>query len=296
MPCPGAGPVRVHDRALGRKGMPSGTSGDALPLAVRIIQVARDATFQSLLWDDDVAAEIIRRRGGGAFDPAIAARVADDFSALTTGAESAWTEALAREPQPRLVLKGDAIDDVSRPWPTSPSDRPQPRGHSSGVAALAAAAGRILGMSEEEVAAVRRRTRARHRRVAVPARIWQQSERLGPADWEQVRLHPYHSERIMSHSPFLTQLRTRGVPPRDWTDPAITGSRGSWDRSRAVACRRGHLHAKTEPRPHPRGHVTRGRGRMAPRRGGRVARTRTAWPRSSRRPGSTHRRPPGPPA
>ncbi|MBA2560505.1 MAG: hypothetical protein H0V07_11595, partial [Propionibacteriales bacterium] len=64
------------------KGMPSAVGGTTLPLALRIIQVARDATFQRLIWDDEKAAEIIRGRGGGAFDPEIATCVADDFERL----------------------------------------------------------------------------------------------------------------------------------------------------------------------------------------------------------------------
>ncbi len=237
------------------KGMPSGTSGDALPLALRIIHVARDATFQSLLWDDDVAAEIIRRRGGGAFDPAIAARVADDFSALTTGTESAWTESLAREPQPRLVLKGDAIDDALAAMADfTDLIAPNLAGHSSGVAALAAAAGRILGMSDEEVAAVRRAGLVHDiGRVAVPARIWQQSERLGPADWEQVRLHPYHSERVMSHSPFLTQLSRLAAYHHERLDGSgyHRGAEAPGiGRAARLLAAADTFHAKTEPRPH----------------------------------------------
>ena len=35
-------------------------------------------------------------------------------------------------------------------------------------------------------------------RVATPARIWEKAEPLTADDWERVRLHAYHTERILS--------------------------------------------------------------------------------------------------
>jgi hypothetical protein len=43
-------------------------------------------------------------------------------------------------------------------------------------------------------------------RVAVPANVWQKPGPLTPDDRERVRLHAYHSERVLSHSPFLAAL------------------------------------------------------------------------------------------
>ena len=43
-------------------------------------------------------------------------------------------------------------------------------------------------------------------RVAIGARIWQKPGPLNADEWEQVRLHPYHTERVLSRSPFLSAL------------------------------------------------------------------------------------------
>ncbi|MFN2489210.1 MAG: HD-GYP domain-containing protein [Actinomycetota bacterium] len=43
-------------------------------------------------------------------------------------------------------------------------------------------------------------------RVAVHPRIWQKPGPLTADEWEQVRLHPYHTERVVSRAPFLTTL------------------------------------------------------------------------------------------
>ena len=46
-------------------------AGSGLPLAIRIAQVARDASFQRLRHGPARAVEVVRERAGGAFDPAV---------------------------------------------------------------------------------------------------------------------------------------------------------------------------------------------------------------------------------
>ena len=70
-------------------------------------------------------------------------------------------------------------------------------------------------------------------RVAVSPRVWLKPGLLSASEWEEVRLHPYHTERIMSRSPFLVLLgRDRLQPPRtarrEWLSPR-TGFRVSCD-------------------------------------------------------------------
>ena len=43
-------------------------------------------------------------------------------------------------------------------------------------------------------------------RVAVSAAIWGRPGPLSADDWEQVRLHPYRTERVLSRAAFLTDL------------------------------------------------------------------------------------------
>jgi len=40
----------------------------------------------------------------------------------------------------------------------------------------------------------------------VPNGIWEKPGPLSAAEWEQVRLHPYHSERILTRAPLLAPL------------------------------------------------------------------------------------------
>lgn len=43
-------------------------------------------------------------------------------------------------------------------------------------------------------------------RVAVHPRIWQKPGPLTADEWEQVRLHAYHTERVLDRGPFLAAL------------------------------------------------------------------------------------------
>jgi HD-GYP domain-containing protein (c-di-GMP phosphodiesterase class II) len=124
-------------------------------------------------------------------------------------------------------------------------------GHSAGVSELAAAAAGRCGVA----AGLVRRAASVHDvgRVAVPARIWQKEAPLTPDDWERVRLHAYHSERVLGRSAFLSTLAPvatahherldgsgyhRGVPASALTPAA-----------RVLAAADAY-HAMTEPRPH----------------------------------------------
>jgi HD-GYP domain-containing protein (c-di-GMP phosphodiesterase class II) len=246
------------------KGDPGLVRGDELPLATRIAHVAHDADLQRSIGGPERAARIIGDRSGGAFDPAIAALVADDAAEileLDEGA-SAWDEALACEPDPQLVLEGEAIDralvamgefaDLASPYLS---------GHSGGVADLADAAARRCGLTDHDVAALRRAALVHDvGRAAVPTTIWQKPGPLTPQEWERVRLHAYHSERILCPSRFLGAL----VPTATAHHERCDGSgyhRGTSGPSLGTAARvlaaADAYHAMTEPRPH--------RGPLAPR-------------------------------
>ena len=80
-------------------------------------------------------------------------------------------------------------------------------GHSTGVAELAAAAARRCRIDEAGVVALRRAALVHDLgRVAVHPRIWQKPGPLTADELEQVRLHPYHSERVLARSAFLAAL------------------------------------------------------------------------------------------
>jgi HD-GYP domain-containing protein (c-di-GMP phosphodiesterase class II) len=236
------------------KGLPNGISGDELPLALRIAHVARDAAFQGLLHEPATAAGIIRRRGGGAFDPSLASLVADEYDTLVGEPPAAgWADVLGREPLPHLILRGAQIDSaLSAMANFTDLVSPYLAGHSSGVADLARRAGQVRGLSPDQVRDVHRAGLLHDvGRVAVAARVWSETGSLSAADWEQVRLHPYYSERVMSQSPFLARLAGIGSHHHERLDGSGyhrgVASVGLSAEQRLLAAADA-LHAKTEPR------------------------------------------------
>ena len=237
--------------------------GEAIPLPMRIVHVAVDASFQHMLGGTERAASLARERAGGGLDPDVAACLADDAErilALDPEAPS-WEEVLAREPQPRLRIEGEAIDralaaiggfaDLISPYLT---------GHSSGVAELAGAAANRCRLDAEGVVVVRRAALVHDLgRVAIGARTWQKPGRLSADEWEQVRLHPYHTERLLSRSPFLSTLAPVASAHHERLDGAgyHRGTSGAaLDLPARLLAVADAYHAMTEPRPH--------RGPLAP--------------------------------
>jgi len=184
--------------------------GDALPLAMRIVHVAQDANLQLNLHGDKIAVDIIKQRAGHAFDPEVAGCLAEgatDFFWADDDA-SAWDETLSLEPRPHLILEGEAVDralqamgnfaDLISPYFT---------GHCVGVADLVEAASEHCRLSQAEATALRRAALFHDLgRVAIDVRTWEKPGPLSPDEWERVRLHPYHAERVLTRSPFLESL------------------------------------------------------------------------------------------
>lgn len=184
------------------KGVLGRASREDVPIALRIAQVARDGAFQNLIGGVSHAAAVVRERAGRAFDPTIAVTFADnaaDLLAVDTEG-SAWSDFLALEPKPHRMLDAEEFDRaVAALGDFADMVSPRMGGHSSGVADLAEAAALVAGLDEAD------RRRVRHAalvhdvgRLAVHPRVWQKPGPLTADEWEQVRLHPYHTGRVLA--------------------------------------------------------------------------------------------------
>lgn len=169
--------------------------GEEIPLPMRIVHVAVDATFQRLLGGVERAERLVRERTGG-LDPEVAACLVDDAEEILAldPEASAWDEVLACEPEPRLTLEGETIDRaLSAMGGFADLISPYLTGHSAGVAELAAAAA-AAARCRIDAADTRllRRAALVHDlgRVAIGAGIWQKPGPLSADEWEKVRLHP----------------------------------------------------------------------------------------------------------
>jgi HD-GYP domain-containing protein (c-di-GMP phosphodiesterase class II) len=244
------------------KGEPGRARGEEIPLAMRIVHVARDGVFQRMLGGAEHAVSVVRRRSGHAFDPDVVTALAAEAAGLRAiDAASAWEETLASEPRPHTFLEGESIDRaLAAIGDFSDLVSPYFVGHSTGVAALAEHAARRCHFDIAEVATIRRAALVHDiGRVAVPARIWQQPGVLPPDDWEKVRLHPYQTERILHRSPLLAVLAQVAGTHHERCDGSGyhrgTAATGLTSQARLLAAADAYQ-TKIEPRPH--------RGPLAP--------------------------------
>lgn len=180
-----------------------------IPLSMRIVHVAIDAALQRLLVGEKVAARLILEHADRGLDPEVAGCLAASPELLTfTNGSSVWEEALAAEPAPWLTLSDAEVDRaLAAMGRFADLICPYHSGHSSGVAELAATAAARSGMDGAGVRTVRHAGLVHDvGRVAVSAATWGRPGPLSPDEWEQVRLHPYRTERVLSRAGFLTDL------------------------------------------------------------------------------------------
>jgi HD-GYP domain-containing protein (c-di-GMP phosphodiesterase class II) len=201
--------VQVHERWDG-KGLPAGLGGDEIEVGARIVVLANQV---ELFYGSDGAEEtraMVRRRAGGWFDPEAARafeRCADRvFAELDAG--SVWDAVLDAEPEPFVTIPEWRVDDLAEAL-ADVVDLKSPYflGHSRGVARLAEGAAAQLGLGDEASAGVRRAGLFHDLgRVGVSNRVWDKPGPLTASEWEQVRLHAYSTERILTRSPALAPL------------------------------------------------------------------------------------------
>ncbi len=192
------------------KGLPHGLRGEAVSPAVLLVTLAQDAVTYQRLGDLDAAVQMVRSRSGGAYDPRHAEHFCTHARALMQGLddEPSWELVLECEPSERLVLTETQFDTACQALADFADIKsPYTLGHSPGVADLASAAARIGGLGEAEALALWRAGLLHDLgRVGISAGIWTKPGPLTERDWEQVRLHPYYTERVLARPPALATI------------------------------------------------------------------------------------------
>ncbi|WP_431681315.1 HD domain-containing phosphohydrolase [Kitasatospora sp. KL5] len=192
------------------KGVPRRLAGEEISLAARIGEVANQALLFHLAGGPDAALSMVERRAGGWFDPSVADAFRRHGGALLRELDTAdpWEAVLTAEPPPVRRIDGTELDRVARAFADMVDLKaPYTLGHSTGVAELAEHAARLLGLAEPEVRDLRHAALLHDLgRVGVPSGIWDKPGPLTRGERERIRLHPYHTERILACSRVLEPL------------------------------------------------------------------------------------------
>ena len=249
--------LRQYSEWWNGKGVPAGVKGDEITLTARVVHVASVAAKFDVLGGPELAVEAVRRRAGSIFDPAIAATFEAHARELleTAGIGDPRRRVLEVEPEPLRIVPLARLREVAAAFgDVADLKTPFTHGHSAGVARLARAAGERLGLDTEtsarlEIAALLHDLG----RVAISNAVWEKPGPLTSGEWEQVRLHAYHSERILSCSTVLEPMAALAGMHHERMD-ASGYHRGAGAAQIPFAARvlaaADALQAMTQPRPH----------------------------------------------
>jgi len=192
------------------KGIPAGLKGEAITPAVRVVTLAQDAVTLDDAYGLARCVAIVKQRRARIYDPRMVdcfVTSAEKFMA-SLATRTSWRAVLELEPEPHGQLNPPDIDemflaladfiDIKSPFTS---------GHSRAVAELAASAARAFGLPESDAIKLRRAGLVHDLgQVGVSTVILVKPVALSESEWEKVRLHPYHAERILSGPPLFAEL------------------------------------------------------------------------------------------
>jgi HD-GYP domain-containing protein (c-di-GMP phosphodiesterase class II) len=187
---------------------PNHARGSAIPIAARIVAVTSLLEAFYATGGRPAALRVVQARRGKAFDPLLV----DVFLSLERDKafwegfeeDRVWETVLSLEPlSPHRFLPAERLTDVAIALADFADLKSfYAAGHSRRVGDLAARiACRMLGEREAETVRLAGLTHDLGL-VAVPSFVLHKSqEELSSAEWERLRLHPYHAERILGRVP-----------------------------------------------------------------------------------------------
>jgi HD-GYP domain-containing protein (c-di-GMP phosphodiesterase class II) len=184
--------------------------GEAIAQSARIARVATDAVFLAALRDPQTVATTLQASAGKRLDPTIVATFTADAMALLSEAASGDPRLRILEIEPEPVVKIDPSElamvaaafgdlaDIKTPFT---------HGHSSEVARLSVAAAARLRLDRQTTAHLQVAAHLHDLgRGGVSNAVWEKPAPLTTAEWEQVRMHSYYTERILSASAALAPV------------------------------------------------------------------------------------------
>jgi HD-GYP domain-containing protein (c-di-GMP phosphodiesterase class II) len=187
-----------------------GVRGEGIAPSGRIARVATEAVELVSLGATDHVAGALRRRAGQTLDPEVVECLARDVTDLIEEAMigDPTERVLEIEPRPVMEISPAELYSIARAFgDMADLKNTFTHGHSQEVGRLTVAAAGRLGLDCDTVARLELAACLHDLgRIGVPNRVWSKPGPLTTGEWEQVRLHSYHSERIMASTPTLAPM------------------------------------------------------------------------------------------
>jgi HD-GYP domain-containing protein (c-di-GMP phosphodiesterase class II) len=239
------------------KGLPGGRAGAAIAPAVRVVALVHDVIVIDETHGRAAALAAVKKRRGKLYEPSVADAFVKNEGELMANlaARSSWDMVLALEPEPQARLTETELDEACLAMADFIDIKsPFTAGHSRAVAALAVQAGRLHGLTAADVTTLRRAALVHDiGQAAISSGLFAKSAALSDGEREQVRLHPYHAERILARPSALARLADVVSRHHERLDGSgyHRGARGDdlGVLARLLAAAETYQ-AMTEPRPH----------------------------------------------
>jgi HD-GYP domain-containing protein (c-di-GMP phosphodiesterase class II) len=193
-------------------GFPRGLERQDIPMPCRVVYLSAFFEVFHASGGRDNALQLTLRGRGRSFDPEavdalVTAAEEEGFWDAIEGDSSLWPLVMDLEPENRMQWISDEQLNKAIVALADFADMKSPYslGHSRRVATTAEAMAHRLLLSTEDIADVCRAALCHDLGlVAVPSFVLDRPpNKLTRAEWEQVRLHPYHGERILENVPSL---------------------------------------------------------------------------------------------
>jgi HD-GYP domain-containing protein (c-di-GMP phosphodiesterase class II) len=191
-------------------GLPSGAHGDAIPIQMRVAQLADMAEVHHRTYGVEGTVAMARRRRRGQFDPQVVDAFIEDAEQILAGPGpgDVWDAALREAPDRNQRLDAEALESLLVALGDFVDLKcPFTLGHSRATAQLASDAATAVGLDLDAVTLTRRAGHVHDLgRIGVSNQIWSKPGSLTAAEFERLRLHPYLTVRILSQVPALAPV------------------------------------------------------------------------------------------